>query len=518
VAADSEKPRLLIFIVAYHAEATIESVLRRIPHALADDYSVEVLVIDDGSRDRTFERSLEAKLEGVVPFPLRVLFNPVNQGYGGNQKLGYHYAIENGFDHVALIHGDGQYAPECMSDLIAPLREGADAVLGSRMLGKGTALRGGMPLYKYVGNKILTRLQNLLLGTRLSEFHSGYRVYSVKALKRLPFHLNTNDFHFDTEIIIQFVRAGLTIVEIPIPTHYGDEVCRVDGFQYAFNVMKATLKARVQEMSLFYDRRFDCKRFSGDDVRYRLKLDCPSSHTITIEKLPRGSRVVDLGCLDDRLATLFRERLGAQVIAVPRERLESDFRFDDLSRRDIEGEPLPVVFDRGDYILLLDVIEHLSCPEEFVDRLRHALRLMPDATLLVSTANVAFFTARIMLAIGEFNYGKRGILDLSHRRLFTFGSFRRLFEQAGFSVVEEMGIPAPFSLALGDNVFSRFLSRLNSFFIRLSRCLFSYQIYFVVKPLPSLEYLLSFAVEQSSAREQEVLSSRSNQKASESEV
>ena len=117
---------------------------------------------------------------GDIPFKITVLYNPVNQGYGGNQKIGYHYAIERGFDFVALLHGDGQYAPEFLPALIEPLLKGeADAVFGSRMMNKRDALKGGMPLYKFVGNRILTSIQNRVLGANLTEFHSGYRVYSV---------------------------------------------------------------------------------------------------------------------------------------------------------------------------------------------------------------------------------------------------------------------------------------------------------------------------------------------------
>src|SRR5208283_1327195 len=155
------KQRVLVFIVAYNAQATIKDVVRRIPRSLGDKYDVEVLIIDDASQDATFEVGHRLSLDQTGPLKLRVLFNPVNQGYGGNQKLGYHYAIENGFDFVALVHGDGQYAPECLPDLLEPLSKGeADAVFGSRMLTPRAALRGGMPMYKYVGNKILTWLEN----------------------------------------------------------------------------------------------------------------------------------------------------------------------------------------------------------------------------------------------------------------------------------------------------------------------------------------------------------------------
>src|SRR6266850_4156662 len=212
------RPRLLIFIVAYNAELTIENVLQRIPASLTASYEVEVLIIDDSSQDHTFERGEQMRASAGLPFELHVLYNPVNQGYGGNQKIGFHFAISRGFDFVALLHGDGQYAPECLEQLVRPLADGeADAVLGSRMLGGG-AREGGMPLYKFVGNKVLTTMQNRLLRSHLSEFHSGYRVYSVAALRELPFDLNTNDFHFDTEIIIQFLLADFSISEVPIPT------------------------------------------------------------------------------------------------------------------------------------------------------------------------------------------------------------------------------------------------------------------------------------------------------------
>jgi glycosyltransferase involved in cell wall biosynthesis len=242
------KPRVLVFIVAYNAEKTIAKVLFRIPASLLDTYEVDILIIDDSSRDATFERGLNASKDSALPFGVTVLYNPVNQGYGGNQKIGYRYAIEHGYDFVALIHGDGQYAPECLPDLLEPLRLGeADAVFGSRMMTPTGALKGGMPLYKFAGNKILTWLENKLLKSNLSEFHSGYRIYSTRALASIPFDRNSNAFHFDTEIIIQFLIARLRIKELPIPTYYGDEICHVNGMKYAADVVVAALKARLQD-------------------------------------------------------------------------------------------------------------------------------------------------------------------------------------------------------------------------------------------------------------------------------
>ena len=500
----TNKPRLLILIVAYNAEKKIGAVLERVPHSLAQEYHVEVLVLDDSSQDQTFEKSREAQQLGATPFPMHVLFNPVNQGYGGNQKIGYHFAIEREFDFVALVHGDGQYAPECLPELVRPLRAGeADAVFGSRMLEKAAALRGGMPLYKYVGNKVLTRFQNRVLGSSLSEFHSGYRVYAVAALKKIPFALNTNDFHFDTEIIVQLMLAGLRIKELPIPTYYGDEICRVNGIKYAWDVTKAVLVARSQQLGLFYDRRFDCSSASQENAHYQPKLGFLSPHSVAIDAVPRGARVLDLGCAGGYVGAALRRERGCRVTGVDLFTLGPGVELDAFIHHDLNLGLPAVDFRSFDYVLILDVIEHLASPEAFVDQLRVAMTLAPETTLLVSTANIGFFINRFMLFIGQFNYGKRGILDLTHARLFTFASFRRLFEQGGFRVREERGIPGPFALVFGGGAAGRAIAWINRALVRIGRGLFSYQMFFIVEPLPSLDYLLQRAYDQSAIRVEE---------------
>ena len=486
------RPKLLILIVAYHAETTIRDVFTRIPHALADQYDTEVLIIDDASRDETFRQACNVRSEGLLPFPTTVLFNPVNRGYGGNQKIGYFYAIKSGFTFVALLHGDGQYAPECLPDLVRPLKDGeADACFGSRMMTNNGALRGGMPLYKFVGNKILSSFENWMLRTSFTEFHSGYRVYSVAALKQIPFDLNTNDFHFDSEIIIQFVRAGLRIVERPIPTYYGNEICRVNGLKYAWNVARSVVTARTQELGLLYDRRFDLAEQDRGNRQYQLKLNYESSHSFTLQAVPPNSRVLDLGCAGGYLAALLKERKGCHVAGVDMYPLPNGVDLDAFHRHDLNDGFPELDVKEFDTVLLLDIIEHLHAPERFVHELRNAVKLSPDVTIVVSTGNIGFILTRLMLLLGQFNYGKRGILDMTHTRLFTFGSLRALFEQGGFRILETRGIPAPFSLALGSSWLARLLLRLNRILIHLSKGLFSYQIVMVVKPYPSLEYLPS---------------------------
>jgi glycosyltransferase involved in cell wall biosynthesis len=495
------KPRLLIFIVAYNAEKTIRSVLERVPVSIARQYEVEVLVIDDASTDSTFERGREVAAEGSLPFPLTVLFNPVNQGYGGNQKIGYYYAIQNNFDFVALVHGDGQYAPECLPDLMRPLRGGeAEASFGSRMMERGQARKGGMPLYKYIGNRILSRFQNRMLRTSLTEFHSGYRIYSVDALKRVPFSLNTNDFHFDTEIIVQFVLAGLRIVERPIPTYYGDEICHVNGLKYAWDVTRSVLKVRAQELGLLYDRRFDISKLEEGNDQYTLKDDYDSPHSYALDLIPADAKVLDLGCAGGYMGALLKQKKGCSVVGVDMFPLRPGVELDGFRQHDLNQGLPPVRASNFDHILMLDVVEHLASPERFMADLQHALSRHPNAKVVLSTGNVGFFVTRLMLLLGQFNYGPRGILDMTHTRLFTFTSLRRLLQQSGFRIIETRGVPGPFPLAMGKTRLSRMLVRINKALMSLSRGLFSYQIFVVVQPEPSLRYLLREAEEQSALR------------------
>lgn len=495
------KKRILVFIVAYNAEKTIEPVLRRIPQELAE-FETEVLIIDDASHDETFERGRDVSESGRYPFPLTVLSNPENQGYGGNQKIGFHYAIAHEFDFVVLLHGDGQYAPECLPELLQPLLQGeADAVFGSRMMTPNGARRGGMPLYKYVGNRILSTFQNLMLGQNLSEYHSGYRIYAVDALRRVPFERNTNDFHFDTEVIIQFFFAKLRIVERPIPTYYGDEICHVDGLAYAWHVVQATLLAKAQTLGLYYRRNLDVDTGGQENEHYDPKLHYASPSTMVLDRIREGDKILDVGCAGGGLAEAMSAK-GVSVTGVDRVSVPDPkaVGLDHFVTHNLELGPPAVAFDSYSHVLFLDVLEHLKRPERFMEALRACPGVTRDTTIIVSTGNVAFFVTRIMLLLGQFNYGKRGILDLDHTRLFTFASIRRLLEQCGFDVVETHGIPAPFPLAIGDNTLSRALLAMNAALVRLSRSLFSYQIFLVARPRTSLDKLLENAQTFSEAR------------------
>ena len=236
-----------IVILAYNAEDTIASVLARIPRTIAENVGA-ILVSDDKSRDATARRALEWGAAHPA-VNLTVVHQEVNLGYGGNQKFSYQWAMGQGLRLAVMVHGDGQYAPELVGKMLEPLMRGeADAVFGSRMLTRGGARAGGMPLYKLVGNKVLTSFQNRIAGLHLSEWHSGYRAYRLDRLGVTSLIGMSDAFDFDTEIILHLAKHTLRISEIAIPTFYGDEKCHVNGLRYAADVVVDVVRFRARDL------------------------------------------------------------------------------------------------------------------------------------------------------------------------------------------------------------------------------------------------------------------------------
>ena len=435
------KKRIAIFIVAYNAASTLRTVLDRIPESVWEKVE-EVFVFDDSSHDDTFLVGVGYKaVHGKSK--LSVYKNEKNLGYGGNQIRGYRYALEKGYDIVALLHADAQYAPEALPELLRPLENGeADAVFGSRMLEKGRALKGGMPLYKYVGNRILTAFENSMLGMSLSEFHSGYRLYSCEALKKLPFYENTHDFHFDTQIIIQLHAAGLRIKEVPIPTYYGDEICAVNGLKYAKDVVRSVIQYRLHELGLSHHREYEV------EPAYSLKQSRLSSHSQVLELVGPPSRsVLDLGCGRGELASIMKAR-GHHVVGV--DRAKPHFELDEFYQSNLAG-PLPLPKSRRfDVVVLADVLEHMAEPKELL--LQAKGYLADDGKLLVSLPNAVHWSVRANVLFGRFNYANKGILDRGHLRFFTQETAEALFEQAGLRIVSQRTTPIPWENVLPGEV------------------------------------------------------------------
>jgi 2-polyprenyl-3-methyl-5-hydroxy-6-metoxy-1,4-benzoquinol methylase len=479
--------RIGILVVAYNAASTLERTLDRIPVEYRPKIT-SILVSDDDSADSTHLVALGYQ-QIATDMSIEVVRHPSNLGYGGNQKFGYQWAIDRDLDMVVLLHGDGQYAPEMLPAITEPLERGeADAVFGSRMLDRGGARRGGMPMYKFVGNRILTTIENAVVGTSLSEWHSGYRAYSVDALREIPFHLNHDGFDFDTQVIVQLVEAGRRIVEVPIPTYYGDEISHVNGLAYARDVCRDVLRYRAHKMG------FGTGDLAFASSAYESKQAAGSSHEILLGWLGgrRRLRILDLGCSDgvlaSRLTELGHEVTGVDVSAHPgiEEHVE---RF---VQADLEAG-LPDEIDWPvDVVLAADVLEHVRRPDRLLSELRE--RLGPQGSVLASVPNFGHWYPRARVTLGRFDYDRRGVLDRDHVRFFTRRSFERLVDAEGFEVVRRASTGVPFEVAArrggtngadtGTGALAKALTSIERSAVAVRPQLFGYQFLYELRPRP----------------------------------
>ena len=470
--------RIGVVVVAYNAASTLAAVLDRLPEGFRSRVA-EVVVCDDASSDCTYVVGKEYQAQ--THLPLTVIRHPQNLGYGGNQKAAYRWAIDHGLDIVVLLHGDGQYAPEVIEDLVAPFETAqCDAVFGSRMMDTGSARIGGMPLYKYVGNRILSKFSNAATGLELTEWHSGYRAYRVDALKEIPFESNSDGFDFDTEIILQLHEAKKVIVEVPIPTYYGNEICHVNGMGYAKDVAIDVVRYRIHKMG------FGSGELAFAEEGYDLKMVSTSSHRKLLTWLGEGApkRILDLGCSNGQLGELLRLE-GHTVIGVDSEKLDGvGERLDGFVEANLnEGLPVEVGKD-FDVVVGADVFEHLVDPAALLRQLRDVLS--PRGVVMASVPNIAHWYPRLRVLLGRFDYERRGIFDAGHLRFFTRSSFERMAKGAGMRVRRRSSAGLPVEVAeRGGPAPSRLMSIVagaDKLGLALSPTLFSYQLLFELEP------------------------------------
>jgi len=444
--ANNQGLRIGVLIVTDNAVTTISKVLKRITPEVWNNVE-EITVFDDASHDATYELAVGLKTLSDSP-KLQVVRHPQNLGYGGSQKAGFRYFLEKGLDVVVLLRGDGKYAPEILSHLYHPIIAGeADAVLGSRMMSAyGGPLKGGMPLYKYLGNRLLSAFQNRVLGMTLTEFHSGYRAYNLHALAKIDFNHMTDGYHFDTEMIIKLNHQHYTIKEVAIPTYDSAELRHVTGLTYALRVLQAVRRYKKTAWSS------TCyPEFQEYFVHYPIKQSKYSSHYYAQQMVGRNQEVLDISCGEGFFAAEIVKQgnrvTGVDVLPDVLERsllcnyFSTDLNngFDSVVER-LNGK-------RFDRILLLDILEHLHNPEDIL-RQCHQL-VQEDGTLIVSVPNVANLSVRLMLLFGNFDCTDRGILDRTHLHWYTRRTARQLLRSTGYRVVSEKLTVVPIALALG---------------------------------------------------------------------
>jgi glycosyltransferase involved in cell wall biosynthesis len=234
--------KITVVLPAYNAEQTLEMTYREIPFDIVD----EVILVDDKSNDKTIEKAKELGIKHIV-------VHTENKGYGGNQKSCYNKALELNSDIVIMLHPDYQYTPKLIHSMCYLIANDVyQVILGSRILGRG-ALKGGMPLYKYIANRILTLIQNMLMNQKLSEYHTGYRAFSSMVLKKINYNNNSDDFVFDNQMLAQIFYAGFEIAEITCPTKYFEDASSINigrSTVYGLGVIKVSLQYFLQKIRL----------------------------------------------------------------------------------------------------------------------------------------------------------------------------------------------------------------------------------------------------------------------------
>lgn len=390
---------------------------------------------------------------------------------GAAQKAAFKYAKAKAFD-VVILAGTADFSVQDLQALVGRFSQGG---CGAVLACTGQNGRRGSWLAG-AADAAFGALQNRLLKSAIPDFYSGLKAFSVPRAAALPFEYNSDKDEFDVQLLVQLLDTGAAITHVAAGA--GPRAGRSFGSRWSG--FASVVLSRVQKMSLWYHPRFD---YTDANRMYTAKFGYESSHQFAVDAIPPGAVVLDLGCGPGYMA----ERLSRKKVAtisLDRYISEEAKAFSSKTiEADVEGYDFSLLPERADYVLALDIVEHLHSPEAFLRNIREK---MADGSprVIITTANIAFIVMRLSLLFGEFNYGRKGILDMDHKRLFTFASLRELLALNGYTVLEVKGIPAPFPVALGDTRLARFLLAANSLLIKLFRNVFSYQIAVVARPDP----------------------------------
>ena len=489
---------ILICIVTFNAEHHINDLINRIPKNIWFSKKYHLLLCDDASNDDTV-RVVQEQLKSFTPHYTIIKLHE-NQGYGGVQKVCYRFAIENKYERVILLPGNGHYAPEILEGFDVNFEQyDADVVIASR--GKNKLLsssgKGRLFNFKYFINVILNFFQDIFSMLDVTDINSGYRAYTIGFLNKIPFELNSDGIHFDTEILMQAFHLSASIKEFVVPSEFINERCQVYGFENAWNSLLTVIKYRMQRIGLTVSLKYP---FSASSI-YKDKCDDENSthfKALTILQKLSGvtpKRLLDIGCgpghIEQHLGFLAFDTTG-----IDKESCGAQ-HFDNFIVMDFDNEHLSIDITEFDHVLLLDIIEHIKKPESFLLNLRDNMKKPFRPTVMVSTANIGFLLMRLNLLFGRFSYADRGILDITHSRFFTLKTFRELLTETGYAIHSIEGIGVPFK-TLGGSWFFALLGPISAFFARLYPSLFAFQFFAIVKPKNTTYQLINIGIESAS--------------------
>ena len=461
-------PRIVLFLFDCPDPQTLRKTLERIPEPV-DQWLEEVVVVPYGPSQPALPAARE--LAPGRRLDLRVHRLPRAAGYGGARKAAFEYVLLRGFDLAITMRGDGLHPPERLPVLLhAALEEPGSLVLAARQVRRQ---QEDVRLSHLLAHGAATGAQNRLLGLRLRDYHSSFRVYSARMLRCIPFQLDADERPFDMQVLIQCRALGAPVREVAMPPTWREYPSSPRGLLNVLRFSAAAVDYRLHQLHVTRRGRYLVDR--GEP--YTLKASPSGSHMQIVGGIRPGSRVLDLGCSQGLLAGPLRER-DVRVTGVdvrPPGRLAAELEA--YYQRDLE-RPLELPTGRVfDYVVCSDVIEHLRNRTELLRSVRRFLK--PDGRLLISTPNVALWFYRLSLLVGRFEYGPRGVLDETHVHLYTRATFRRAVENAGFHVLRERVTALPFEVVFestGRSRLVRGLARAYHGLARLWPSLFAYQV------------------------------------------
>jgi methionine biosynthesis protein MetW len=459
-------PRIGLFLFETSSASALRKTLERIAEPVRECLE-EIALFPGGSPEQELAAAWPelARLPGLR---LRLHRTPGDHGYGAERKAAFEHALQAGFDYAIVMCGDGRHPPEGLPQLLhAALFEGRELVVASRLHG-----RRSMPFGSALGHLAASELQNHVLGIRLRDYGSGYRLYSARALRAVPFQLAGDDRSFDVDLSIQHRALGISAAEVSVGPAWREAATAREEVAHGLRACGRALDYRLHQLHVVRRGRY----FVDRGIHYTLKESETGSHRQILEAIEPGSRVLDLGCSQGLLARPLREKQVrvTGVDARPAERLAAEL--ETYHQRDLE---LPLELPEGrvfDYVVVADVIEHLRNRAQLLRSARRYLK--PEGRLIISTPNIALWFYRLSLLAGRFEYGPRGVLDRTHVHLYTRDSFRREVQGAGFHILRERVTALPFEVVFESTGRSRLMRSAARAYHGLARLwpeLFAYQ-------------------------------------------
>lgn len=443
--------KILVYLIAYDPKSALSRTLNNFSSSFISDsaFELEVLIIHDTSINSTDKEPYTNRILGSS-IPITIITNPFEVGHGGNQKLAFDYAIDGGFNILVSMQENDKCSPENFIKLIEPLLTGdAQAVFG------------------FEAKRFLQILNPLIIQPDCS-------AYCTKALSTIPFHLNSNLLDFNIDVLIQLNIKKARIENISIPASIGNDTHHFSVLEYTHKIIFCSLARKLHNLGIFYNPKYDLNPSNP----YQSKFHFYSSHSKSLEYIKGNEKILSLGSGPIELVEPFIKK-GAKV-SILDQYIDQNMsgNCEEAISMDLDSLDLNSLKtnDRFDLILALDIIEHLKSPEKLLEELSRDKRLI-NAKIIITTPNIAFIVIRAMLLFGQFNYGNRGILDITHTRLPTFRSLKRMLTQSGYKIEKLEGIPVPFPIVINNHLISSALIGINNLLIKLAPSLFSFQIY-----------------------------------------